>query len=422
MKKIVKVLIFFFVIMFGYQWQVSAGSLGISASSTTVTTGGSVRISVKANSLAGKITVTSSDSSVLSGGTSGEWIENQTRTYTFKAKSTGTVTVTVKPLTLGDFDTSAAYTTSKSVKIKVVAPREKSTNNNLKALSIDGYELSPSFNKNTTEYTVELPAEVTKIKVNATKESSYASVSGSGEIEVQEGENKIEVVVTSETGAKKTYTILATVKDNNPIIVEVDGKEYTVVKRKDALPAIEGFQEATCTIEETEIPAFRWGEDGILLVGLKGEDGQIQLFRYSPEDGTYQAYHSIQTTGMSFYTQTPSVIPDGYQQVELKIGEETIPAYQTEEEKGYYLLYGENLTSKTTGWYRYLEEEGTLQRLLEENSKEEEPAPSSQDEKVKNMLIVGLAGLSAVLSLALVVVLAKKGKRPTPPKKKNNLE
>ena len=42
--------------------------------------------------------------------------------------------------------------------------------------------------------------------------------------------NKIEVVVTAQNGSTKTYTIEVTVKDLNPITVQVDGKNYTVVK------------------------------------------------------------------------------------------------------------------------------------------------------------------------------------------------
>ena len=78
-------------------------------------------------------------------------------------------------------------------------PREKSTNNNLKDLSVEGYSISPSFDKNTLEYTVNLESNVEKIKINATKEDGYASVSGVGEKDVQEGDNKF-------AGTGKEYT------------------------------------------------------------------------------------------------------------------------------------------------------------------------------------------------------------------------
>ncbi len=226
----------------GFSTNVYAASLGISASSRSVVNGGSVRVTVNASGLIGKFSITSSNGNILSGGTSSVWLENESKTYTFSAKSIGSATITVKALDVAD-TSGNPYTGSRSVSISVTKPREKSTNNNLKSLSVEGYTLSPEFNANTLEYTVELEASVEKIMVNAEKADSYASLSGGGEIAVSEGDNRIEIKVTSETGNEKTYVINAVVKDSNPITTTVDNKELTVVKKASSLTKPDLFEE-----------------------------------------------------------------------------------------------------------------------------------------------------------------------------------
>ena len=87
--------------------------------------------------------------------------------------------------------------------------RIKSSNNYLSDLSISGHEIN--FNKNTTTYNLETTSS--SVNISATKEDSYSSVSGTGTKNLSYGANTINVVVTSETGSKRTYTINITRKD-----------------------------------------------------------------------------------------------------------------------------------------------------------------------------------------------------------------
>jgi len=164
MKRKLLNLLIIFLSLITFLPNVDAASLSISASSKSVVTGGTVTVTVKASGLAGKFSVTSSNGSVLSGGTGSVWLENESKTYKFDAKNIGSATITVKTLDVAD-SSGKAYSKSQSVTINVVKPREKSTNNNLKSLSVDGYSISPSFNKNTLEYTVNLESNVEKIKI-----------------------------------------------------------------------------------------------------------------------------------------------------------------------------------------------------------------------------------------------------------------
>ena len=94
-----------------------------------------------------------------------------------------------------------------------------SKNNNLSSIVVEGYELNEEFNKDTLEYTVSVPSDTEKINLNATVEDKTAGVSGTGEFEVSEGDNKFELIVTAQNGAKKVYTVTIKVEDQNPINV-----------------------------------------------------------------------------------------------------------------------------------------------------------------------------------------------------------
>ena len=96
-----------------------------------------------------------------------------------------------------------------------VPPKTYSSNNYLKSLSIDGYSLSPEFNKDTTEYTVEVPNGTDKITIDASKEDSTASISGTGEKEVAEGTNKFEINVEAENGNSSGRAVIYDSNNND---------------------------------------------------------------------------------------------------------------------------------------------------------------------------------------------------------------
>ena len=413
-KKVLSLLILA-LSFFGFSTSVYAASLGISASSRSVVNGGSVRVTVNASGLIGKFSITSSNGSVLSGGTSSVWLENESKTYTFSAKSVGNATITVKALDVAD-TSGNPYSGSRSVSINVVKPREKSTNNNLKSLSVEGYTLSPEFNKDTLEYTVELEASVEKIMVNAEKADSYASLSGGGEITVSEGDNRIEIKVTSETGKEKVYVINAVVKDSNPITTTVDNKELTVVKKASSLTKPDLFEETKIKINEMEVPAFYNEATKTTLVGLRDENGKIELYIYDQDKNSYQKYLTLIGTEFHLIQKEAKGVPEGYQKVTKKIDDIEYTAYQ-KDKSDFLLLYGTILENGSEGWYSYDTKEKTLQRynkdIVESITKEYQDIQDT-DHKV----IIGLAVLSSVLALTTMILALRKPRI----KKVNNKE
>jgi hypothetical protein len=98
----------------------------------------------------------------------------------------------------------------------VFVTRRGNDNADLMDLAIDGVRLTPGFHKNTTMYRQSLPYYVTSVGLTAISDDAYATIRVNGNVVVSgdivnvaigEGETRIEVILTAENGAQKTYTI-----------------------------------------------------------------------------------------------------------------------------------------------------------------------------------------------------------------------
>ena len=297
---------------------------------------------------------------------SGSGQTSKTYTFNFKALKSGTAKVYVNNAEVYAFDESLMSVSkgSKSISIKTQAEIEASysKNNYLKSLSVDGYELSPTFDKETLEYTVELDSTVESIKVNASVEDSTASLIGGGEISVVEGSNTIELVVTAQNGNTRTYKITANVKEINPINVEVNNKKYTVVKRKSVLTAPDNFTETTVVINNEEIPAFYNEITDYTVVGLKDEEGIVELFIYDLDSGKYTKYQELNFNSNKIFLLDAVDVPKGLKETTITINEKEVKAYKFDDNSVYYIVYGINLNTGNKDFYMYDSEEYTIQR------------------------------------------------------------
>lgn len=406
-KKTFKALIII-VACFFFQLRVSAGDVSIVTNNRNPSVGSNVVVTVKAPNVAGNFSVTSSNQSVLSGGSSNSWIEGSV-TYTFVAKAAGTATITVKPIDAADYDGNV-FSAVKSVTITVgnkttssSTKKDLSSDNTLSSLSIDGVNLEPAFNKNTTSYNVNLEAGVTKINVKATPNDKSAKVTGIGETEVSEGNNNIEVVVTAENGSTKTYTITANVKEYDPINVKVENSKYTVVRNIKNVTAPNGYEETKIKIKGEEVPAFKNKTTGYTLVLLKDDKGNQNFYIY--KDKKYILYKEYTFNKIILYPMELKKVPKGYKKTKITFNDDKIIAYKKNKKSNYALIYGMNVETGKKHIYMYDKEEDTLQIYNDELN-------DVSDEKIEQykMLIAGLSGLSVLLFLILIIVIMKNHK------------
>ena len=411
MKKI-RISILLMMLLFPVMNVNAAGTASITANSS-VTNGNNVTATVTLKNMAAwniQISGTGATNgcSVKQVGDSGNG-QDTTKSFTLTCKATkiGTITFSYN----GDITSSDGTnrTVSGSKTVNVVKPRDKSNNNNLSGLSVDGYSLSPEFNKEILEYTVILESNIEKININANKEDNYASISGTGEKEVQEGNNKFEIIVTSETGKSKTYTINAIVEDSNPIEKVIDGKRYTIVKRSSALVKPEFFEETTVIIQEIEIPAFYNETTKITLVGLKDQEGNIYLYRYDLGIETYQKFESLTSTSKTIIFENSKEGVDGYTKTTVTIDNQEYTAYQSKINKDYLLIYGVDIETGNRGWYLYHAKEQTIQTYMSDIIKSMNNDFNKRLQEYK-IVLLGMSGLSLFLLFIMILQIISKNK------------
>ncbi len=86
-------------------------------------------------------------------------------------------------------------------------PKSGDTNNNLKSLSVVGYSLTPSFDEDILTYDSYIPKEATSVKIDAKTSSDKATISGTGEMKIEDDETDVTITVTSEAGEEKKYVV-----------------------------------------------------------------------------------------------------------------------------------------------------------------------------------------------------------------------
>jgi len=412
-----------------FQISVNAATLSVtgSASTTSTVVGNTFTVTFKyssSNPLGAVIYAMSYDSDKLTliSGTQSNALsytgsdKSDTIKYTFKAKSSGTANISFKINEALDFDgnTLQASTVTKTITIKSQKEVEESYSkvNNLSSLTINNGTLTPQFNKNTTTYTADVENDITSIIVDGKKEDSKSSVSGFKEYTLDEGLNVIEIKVTAQNGSSKTYTINVTRKELSSIIVNVNNKDFTVVRKKELLKEPnDNFEETTVKIQDEEIPAFYNKATNTYLVGLKDSDGKIELYKY--ENDNYTIYKEVVFNSLIITLTDLKNIPEGFTEEKIKINDEEISAYINEEEE--IIVSGINIKSGKENLYKYDKDENTLQIY---NSNLLTKINDLSDDKTNYLYVILLLG--SILIITYVVILFNTIKKEREKRKKRN--
>lgn len=394
MKKLYKkILTGAFILLFAFIFKidnVSAAScrIGVSAPSSvvvgqsfkvTVTVAGSASIGSWEYTLSydsSKVRLNSGTLHVVDYGNGSK--SSSSYSYSFTALQSGSATF--KPVNASVLDYAStneclSSTSSASVSMKSQSEIEASysRNNNLSSLSVEGADLSPSFNKNITEYQATLPVDTTKAKIIATAQDSKASITGAGEVDVVDGINKIEIIVTAEHGEKKKYVINLTVQELDPVKVKVDGKTYTVVRKKGQVENIPvGFTETTIKIGDQDVCAYQSEIAKILLVALKDNEGNIKLFIYDKNKNSFTSFMEAKGGEVNLLILNNEKIktPLDFVKTSFKINDLKIEGYKYRYDKNdnYYLVYAKNLETGDEGFYLYDKKNSTFSRYYKELS------------------------------------------------------
>ncbi len=126
-------------------------------------------------------------------------------------KRNRTILTIITLLLLIFIGTNSVYATSKT-KAEI---NEERSNNYLESLSVEGYDITPEFNKFNQTYYLTIPSSVKALNVVAKCEREEAKYRVSGNTNLANNENTINVVVTSQNRLTRTYKIMVTKEIDN---------------------------------------------------------------------------------------------------------------------------------------------------------------------------------------------------------------
>lgn len=219
----------------------AAGSFSVRAGSTSLMVGETTTVTISTSNCAGAFSIRSSNPGVATVSSAYEWVDGSTN-ITINTHRAGSATITVTAEDVADTDIESV-TGSKSVTIQVTEPVNqepepqpkppvnnqnnnnqnnnnqnnnnqnvytKNSNTYLSYLELSEEGMTPSFVKTKTSYAITVGVNVNEIQVSASPEASTSYVEVSGNTDLKEGDNTINVIVTAENGATRTYYITVT--------------------------------------------------------------------------------------------------------------------------------------------------------------------------------------------------------------------
>ncbi len=295
-----------------------------------------------------------------------------------------------------------------------------SGDNSLKSLTLSAGTLSPAFQYNVTKYTATVGADVTSIAVSAEPSNENATVeSVSGNENIVEGNNIIQIVVKAQNGVTATYTITVTKttttdtkseeeqeseteeteetedteKSDETSGIVVNEVAYNISEDFAASAIPEDFSETTVTYQGKDYRGVAFDKGNVVMLYLVPEegDGTGAFFVYDQSANSFCSFTKI-TYGekylIALLAPQDTAVPSTYAQTQLDLGDTgSITAYQQAGEDGtvseFFQFYAIN-SDGTEGWYQYDSTEGTYQRWNGTFEEEEEEEDTTDLEYLQN--------------------------------------
>lgn len=300
----------------------------------------------------------------------------------------------------------------------------RSADCDLASLQVSPGTLTPAFSADRTTYSLQVDEDVTSVVVSASAADGNATTSVSGANSIQKGKNTVRVTVTAENGAVKVYTInVQAGEDVGDPVATIDGKEYSFVMNEDGLEAPEGFTAGTTTYKDWDVLSYESPNKKITVVCLKDEDGENHWLIMDAEKDVFTPYQEYSSQYNRYIiTAVPDgvAIPDGFKETTLKIGDNSVVAYQSDDiaDKDLYLVYAINVEGEE-GFYEYDAKEQAFLRYVPMIVSEEVLVPATptvatpsapvevptEKSPFTNPLVIGIMVGAAVIIVILVVCL-----------------
>lgn len=328
-------------------------------------------------------------------------------------------------------DGTSEFSDSKTAKIAVTAPKP-SSNANLSSIKLSAGSLSPAFDPNTLFYDVTVKYDVDEITISATKADGKSTYTGGGTFGLETGKkNERVLTVTAEDGTKKTYIVYVKrmteeetaayeeeQRDANPLLVVINGKDYTISNDLTNVEIPVGFTQGTSTRKEAEITVLNDEHGKYQLCWLVNADGEGAFYSRDEEDNFKKLVY-INAGGKMYIVENfdiEDILPDAFLFSTCTIdGTEVRTVNYADEALKDFNIFNCYVDGKTAH-YRLDTVDGTMQRAVDfdialESSNDAVSAPvvNTQNTEnkfsIKNMSKIGILVLGLIVLVAIILIL-----------------
>ena len=276
-----------------------------------------------------------------------------------------------------------------------------------------------------------MPEGTKSINVSAKAKDGKASVSGTGKIEVKDGDNVINVTVTAEDGSTTVYTIKAYVQEKAVATLTMGDKKLNVFTNvKGAAIDNKAFEKTKIKINNTEVPAWKSEAQNITLLYLNGDDGNNFYIYDEKTQKVTSIYKPVGVLGQNLIiVNVPANLQtrSNMKFTTIEVDKVKFPGWTFEDEsfKDFAIIYALDQNGKEV-YYQYDSKEKTLQRFSNAAaiSQEKYDAYVKEKENKEQTLMYVIYGLGAgcVVCLGLAGYFFFHGRKPKVKYKKVDIE
>ena len=383
--------------------------------------------------------------------------KNVTATLVFKAKEAGSHNVYLTAdSSVYDSDVVKMNLVASTGVITAVSEAPVSADNNLKDLTVyvedeNGNTTNgwfwPAFNKDTTQYYLNVEGNAKKLAITANANSGTSTVSLNNP-ELVVGNNNITITVKAQDGSTKTYVIAVTkaeretesesqTESKNPDEttggdqntsnkkVTIGNKTYTITDYNNEMTLPEGYEIVDYDYKGNNIKALKGLGTGLILVAFVDDTSNIKSFVYDETaDDFYKFITANVKSAQYVLVDMPSVgeninIPANYTLSSINYDNSVLVAYVSGDskiyivsaidcngKKGLYYLDSENNTIM-----RYFENENAINTNTNTNNNSDSDELYKVKTQSRIILIISVTIGLVMLGVILALVVSRKNSK-----------
>ncbi len=381
-----------------------------------------------------------------------------TATMKFMSKAVGKSDFKLTTISFVDTEAKALPIPSDKTASVSVVERQKSSNANLKSVSIGvgdksgkalKYTLLPGFSASTTTYTLKVPYETDTVTINGTVADSKAKCATSGDYKITGDKGQKKVTVTAENGTVKVYifnivreakTTSSTTPAPTPsapsdsstpdtsvpsdssgeLTVIVGSEEMTVATDITDITFKDGFTLSVSSLNGTEIPVFE-SSDGKTVVAILDNGKKKETYIYRKETIEFIKPTVFKSGDNEYILDSPQYYaeqPSGTMLCNVTVNGSELSGFTASEFGDFVLVWAVKLGKGAL--YSYDTVENTLQRyngsspsgVASNNAStvvKVDPLTESRSVRLTTFALV-TAALSVVILVLLVAFLLQAGR------------